>query len=155
MVDRYPVTKEHRAAQEIVFESLFERVIEGLEAGITPSETLRLDPRGVDRGRFFSWMRRDSEREKRFDKAKEVGTLVMEDMMMERINSDSLEDVQRTKLAIDTLKWLMQVNNRKRYRVEKEAPNSFADGGVTIVIGDVQTGRVIEHDHNKVIDGNT
>lgn len=151
--DAYPVTKDHREIQRIAFESVFERVIEGVEAGIPPSQTLKEDPRNIDKGKFYSWMNRDPDRKKRFDDAKVIGALVMEDMLLERINGDSLEDVQRAKLAVDTLKWLMQVNNRKRYGADKENTTSFADGGITIVIGDVQTGRVIEHDHNAI--GNT
>jgi hypothetical protein len=119
-------------------------VIEGVEAGIPPSQTLKEDPRNIDKGKFYSWMNRDPERKKRFDEAKVIGALVMEDMLLERINGDSLEDVQRAKLAVDTLKWLMQVNNRKRYGADKEHTTSFADGGITIVINDVPTGRVSE-----------
>ncbi len=153
--DRYPVSPDRREIQRILFESIFERVLEGVEAGITPTETIKSDPRDINRGKFFNWVNSNPERKERLRAAKEIGTLVMEDMLMERINGESLEDVQRSKLAVDTLKWLMQVNNRKRYGAEKETGNTFADGGITIVIGDVQTGRVIEHDHNVITDGRT
>lgn len=137
---RYPRTKEHLAVQKMTYETLFERVIEGVEGGETVTAIVKADPRNIDLGNFLGWIRRNPERLARFEDAKQNGTIVLEEKMVAiAIGADSMDDTQRAKLQVDTIKWIMQVWNRKRYGAEKDqtSNNPFANG-VTIVIGDVQ-----------------
>ena len=136
---RYPTTKEARELQESTFLSMFERVIEGVEVGVTVTSIVRDDPRQIDLAKFMSWVRRDPERMKRFEEAKENGMLLLEDKLMEVADgTDSAEDVQRSKLRADTLRWIMQSWNRRRYGRDDDKSPSFS-GGVTVVIGNVES----------------
>ncbi len=139
-VPRYPRTKDEREVERIAFESVFERVIEGLEAGETPSKTIRSDPRSIDIGRFMGWVRRDPVKLKRFEEAKENGMLILEDRLMEIAEgAESMEDVQRSKFRADTIKWVMQSWARKRYGNDNSVQSSPFSGGVTVVIGEVKS----------------
>lgn len=139
MLPRYPITKDQRELEQMTFLALFERVVEGLEAGNPVSRIVRDDPRQVDLGRFMGWIRRDSTRQSRFDEAKINGMLVLEDKLLEIAEgADSVEDVTRSKLKVDTIKFIMQSWNKRRYGQEKETSHAFT-GGINIVIGEVQT----------------
>ncbi len=136
---KFPMTKDHKELRRILYESVFERVVECLEAGNPVSRTLREDPREIDVGQFMAWVRRDAERFKRFEEAKRNGMLILEDKLLEIADGEeSTEDVQRSKLRADTIKFIMQSWD-KRYKTDnKETGNQFA-GGVTIVIGEVES----------------
>jgi hypothetical protein len=87
----------------------------------------------------MAWVRRDSERFKRFEDAKRNGMMILEDKLLEIADGeDSTEDVQRSKLRADTIKFIMQSWDKRYKPNEKETSNGFS-GGVTIVIGEVES----------------
>lgn len=139
---KYPRSKDDREIQESTFNAVFERVIEGVEAGRLATHIVREDPRNIDFSRFMSWVRRNPERLKRFEAAKENGMMIIEDMLIDIAAGDPdkpPEDVQRSKLRVDTLWKIMQAWNRKRYGNDNSNAGSQFAGGVTIVIGEVQS----------------
>lgn len=140
-VPRFPRTKDDRELQDLVFSSVFELVLDALEGGESASMVVRRDPRKIDLGRFMAWVRKDTERQKRFDAAEQNGTRIIEDALVDIAQGDPNsppEDVQRSKLRIDTLWKVLQVRNRKRYGADAEKANQFS-GGITVVIGSVES----------------
>ncbi len=130
---KFPRTKDHKEIQRITFESIFERVIESLEAGRPASQTIKEDPRGVDVGRFMAWVRRDAQRFDRFQEAKKNGMLILEDRLMETVDdTESMEDVQRTKLRVDTIKFVLQSWDRRYKSNEKAESNNGGPINITI-----------------------
>ena len=122
----------------MTYESIFERVVENLEIGVTASTTVKNDPRGIDLGNFVSWVRRDPTRFRRFEEAKQNGMLILGDKLMEIVeDNESPEDVQRTKLRVDTLKWIMQSWD-KRYR-SNEKMETAQSGTININITGVES----------------
>lgn len=136
---KFPSTKEHRELREVVFDSIFERVLEALEAGEPASRTIKSDPRQIDVGQFMAWVRRDTERFQKFQEAKQNGMLILEDKLIEIAEgAESTEDVQRSKLRADTIKWVMQSWD-KRYKSDSKNDSNQFGGVINITISDVDS----------------
>jgi hypothetical protein len=113
---KYPRTPEHIELELMVFESIFETVLERMVEGDAPKPIVDADPRGISFGRFMRWVKKDPKRWERYEEAQEIGTeTVVEEMCAIADAADSLEDIQRSKLRVDTRKWIVQARNRKRY----------------------------------------
>jgi len=95
---------------------VFETVVDKMCSGATLAGVLRDDFREIDPGAFIRWVRKDKELSRRYDEAKEVRTEAWAGRIIEEAEGrDSLNDVNRSKLIIDTHKWLMGIDN-KQYR---------------------------------------
>ena len=98
------------------YEHIFMRVIESIAHGQSLSQILRDDQRDIDYNDFYRWIKRDPQRNQLFTEAQEMRTEFMAGEIIEIADADdSLEDVQRSRLKIDTRKWLMGAHNRKKY----------------------------------------
>ena len=107
-----PVTQLLHTRYRIVFEL----VVDKMCSGSTLAAVLRNDFREIDPGAFIRWVRKDKELSRRYDEAKEVRTEAWAGRIIEEAEGiDSVNDVNRSKLIIDTHKWLMGVDN-KQYR---------------------------------------
>lgn len=99
----------------------FEHVLQKVATGLPLSTTLREYHTQIDPSLFRTWIYRDESRKKAWLVAKALSAEVMEEDIL-RI-SDGLDpdgnpspnDINRAQLQISTRKWLMQVNNKKRY----------------------------------------
>jgi hypothetical protein len=95
---------------------VFQKVLERMSAGCLLKNILAEDLREFEVTHFRNWIRRDKERESLLHAAEEARTEVWAEQLIEiSAGKTGLEDVQRSKLEIDTLKWLMASHNRKRY----------------------------------------
>ena len=100
---------------------LFETVLERVASGISLTETLRTDVRQPDVGAFLRWIHRDSKRKQRYYEAQEIGGEIVADEMISIADAtNSLEDVQRSTLRINTRKFLLSVWNKKRFGETKQ-----------------------------------
>lgn len=116
--ERTRLTKELLNA---TFESMFERVLGELVNGRTLKDVISTDARGIDYRAFWAWVKRDPQRMERYKEAKELRTEWWAGRIVEIAEADdSLEDVARSKLKIDTYKWLMGADNRKTYGESKQ-----------------------------------
>jgi len=108
-----------RAMRELVhsqYASIFERVIEQIYRGRSLASLLEDDHREISYEDFLRWVKRDPMRHERFKEAQESRTEFIAGEILEIADAeDSIEDVQRSRLKIDTRKWLMGAWNRKRY----------------------------------------
>ncbi len=98
------------------FESMFERVLTEITKGQTLKSVILNDARSIDYDAFWRWIKKDPRRMERYKEAKELRSEWWAGRIIEIAEgSDTAEDVQRSKLQIDTYKWLMQADNRKTY----------------------------------------
>ena len=108
-----------KAMRELVhsqYASIFERVIEQIYRGRSLASLLEDDHREISYEDFLRWIKRDPMRHERFKEAQESRTEFIAGEILEIADAeDSIEDVQRSRLKIDTRKWLMGAWNRKRY----------------------------------------
>jgi hypothetical protein len=121
---REPVIRDYKrsaVAKELIQEqylNIFERVLEGLARGLSVKEQTDNDYRIKSYEAFLAWIKRDPMRNERYKAAQEIRT---ERMALEILEiADGLpdampEDVARSKLRIDSRKFLMGCWNRSRY----------------------------------------
>jgi hypothetical protein len=107
---------ESRELLHTQYEQMFERVIEQVYRGRSLRDLLEDDYRVISYEDFLKWIKRDPMRHERFKEAQESRTEFIAGEILEIADADdTLEDVQRSKLKIDTRKWLMGAHNRKKY----------------------------------------
>ena len=105
--------KELRETQFSVF---FETVLDKLSRGINLKEILRDDQRDFDYPQLLRWIHKDPMRKSRYYEAQEIGSEMIAAEILEIADGqDGLEDVQRSKLRIDSRQFLIKTWNRKRY----------------------------------------
>ena len=116
-----PLTsREMRELTEQTYSNFFEHILDRVASGETLATIVNNDARGFDPARIRSWIRRDPERKARFDEAQSIGAGVIEDDLIRIADAEeSLEDVQRSTLRINTRWRLLAVWDRKRYGESK------------------------------------
>lgn len=73
-------------------------------------------PVEVDVGAFRRWIKKDPMRNELLKEAEELRSEVWADKMMRHATGDyQMEDVQRSKLVVDTYKWRIAADNRRKY----------------------------------------
>lgn len=113
--------RKTKEAQEAAFLAMFERVLGEMVQGRTLKNIVEHDVRQIDYEAFFRWIKRDPVRSERYREAKELRTEWWAGRLVEIAEADdSTEDVARSRLRVDTLKWLMGADNRKTYGDTKQ-----------------------------------
>jgi len=97
------------------FEIFFETILDKISRGINLKEILRDDQRDFDYTQLLRWIHRDPMRKSRYYEAQEIGSEMIAAEILEIADGDGLEDVQRSKLRIDSRQFLIKTWNRKRY----------------------------------------
>lgn len=121
---------EVRALTFVQYEQVFMRAIDSIAHGMSLSQVLRDDQRDIDYNDFYRWIKKDPQRKLLFEEAQEMRTEFMAGEIIEIADADdSLEDVNRSKLKIDTRKWLMGAHNKKKYGA---TTNIEVSGGISI-----------------------
>ncbi len=135
---------------EIAFEVLLEQME---TSGITLAQFCREYHRNLDETRFRSWVLNNPKRRERFDAAKLIMASNVEDEMLRIADAtdNPMEDVQRSKLRIDTRKWWLSIQDPKRYSSKSETIHTGGPGGgVNITIAGIGELKDIQ---GEVIDG--
>ena len=108
--------KELRETQFSVF---FETILDKISRGINLKEILRDDQRDFDYTQLLRWIHKDPMRKSRYYEAQEIGSEMIAAEILEiadGVNDSGVpEDVQRSKLRIDSRQFLIKTWNRKRY----------------------------------------
>lgn len=98
------------------FEMVFQRTLDLLSSGYTLNAAIRELPIEIDTGAFLRWIKRDPARHESYKEAKEIRTEAWAGKLMEYAEAaDTAEDVHRSRLKVDALKWLMAADNRRTY----------------------------------------
>ena len=120
-ISQAKVARMTREGQEAMFLAMFERVLGEMVRGRTLKNVIEHDVRQIDYEAFFRWIKRDPARHERYKEAKELRTEWWAGRLVEIAEADdSTEDVARSRLRVDTLKWLMGADNRKTYGDTKQ-----------------------------------
>jgi hypothetical protein len=136
---RFPRTKEERELRNHNLECLFERALPMIAEGQTMKVILALDHNNFSTGEVMQWIRANPQRSNRYNEARKIGAEVIEDEMIAIADAEnSIEDVQRSTLRINTRKWVLEKNHKERYGADPSPTNPFA-GGITVVIGEVKS----------------
>lgn len=112
---------EKRALLFEQYEAVFPRILEKMYSGSTMQAAIRDDFRDIDAGSLMRWIKKDPERANLYKEAKEIRTEAWAGKLIDHaIGADVTEDVQRSKLVVDTYKWLMAADNRRAYGETKQ-----------------------------------
>ena len=123
---------------QLTYEIFFENSLELIAGGRNLADLIQESPHDIIPGRYRTWLHKDKKRVERLREAQAIGAEAIEDEIMRIIDAtDSLEDVQRSKLKLEGRKFLLQTYSRDRYTNEKAAPSM--SGGITINIGAVDS----------------
>ena len=138
-----PVSKERKALLFVQFEMAFPRVLELMSSGYTLNRAVDEIPIDIDHGAFLRWINKNPGRKELYKEAKEIRTESWAGKLVEYAEGESTaEDVQRSKLKVDTLKWLMGADNRRAYGDVKQVE---LGGSISITAALAQASqRVIE-----------
>lgn len=124
--------KAKRDLNLLAYEAIFERALDDISAGQPLTYTIECDHRDIEYQRFLAWIHKDESRKARYYEAQAVGAEVVAAQMIEIADADdSLEDVARSTLRINTRKWLLGVWNRKRFGDVKQQ-----DVNINVNLGD-------------------
>jgi hypothetical protein len=113
---RLPRTKDHIELEELNFATVFETVLDVVIEGGSVVTYLREYPTKINYGRFQKWLRKDKERQRLYEEAQEIGTEALLEKMDEiAAGTDTLEDIERSKLRLAQYKFKVQAWNKRRY----------------------------------------
>ena len=108
--------KSNRELIYMKFENAFEGVLDKIASGYSLKKALDEDFRQFEAGMFIQWMKKTGDKYSRYVSAKEMRSeLWVADLIDIADANDSMEDVQRSRLKIDTRKWIIASDNRKVY----------------------------------------
>jgi hypothetical protein len=106
----------HKHLEEQMFETLMDEAMEVTSSGKSLVMTFAQDPRLPSLGRFLAWVMRDEARKARYYEAQQYGAeVVTQEVIAIADANDSMEDVNRSTLRINTRKWTVGVWNRARF----------------------------------------
>lgn len=156
--DPAPLTPAQRAELAMLrrqnemttFESAFERMMSVVETGQPLTAALEDYPVELNYTRFLAWVHKDENRKARYYEAQTVAAEVVAQQMLDIADaSDTIEDVQRSTLRINTRKWLLGVWNRRRFGETRQIEQT-----VTIDLGEAMAAaqRRVNERRGDVID---
>lgn len=104
-----------------IYSNMLEHVLDKLSEGQSIGSILRACNRGKELGQFIRWLMKDTNRKARYDEALMYGAEVMKAQLVDIADGvgedggDIPEDIQRSKLRIDTRLKTMGFDNKKKY----------------------------------------
>lgn len=157
-----PRSKEHIRALRVArearlsllhdqFEAHFDTVLDVVASGSPASAAFEATHMSDAMGKFFRWVKADPARFDKLREAQEIGAEVVSNQMVAIADaSDSLEDVARSTLRINTRKWLLGVWDRKRFGEVKQN-----DVNITVNLADAIAAGQARVDAARTIDAET
>ena len=137
--------------QLALFEAVYERALEWIAGGDDFDDMIEEEAREIDTRAFLRWMRRDADRVRRWDEAHKDGCGPIERRLIRiAAGKDSVEDVQRSKLRVDTLRWLLGIWNKDRYAPAQKIDVGF-NISITQALADARL-RVIEGSSERMVE---
>lgn len=146
--DALPPNQEGRALLFVQFESVFPRILEMMCAGYTLDNAIKELPPTypvIDPGAFMRWLRKNPKYHEMYKEAKEIRTEAWAGRIIahaEGAEEGTMNDTARSRLIVDTYKWLMGADNRKQYGDTKTIEMN-TNISITAALAQAQ-GRVIE-----------
>jgi hypothetical protein len=99
------------------FDIILPTILDKMAQGSTLAHVFREDHRDLDVGAFTRWLYADPQRTSLYKEAKEIRSEAWASKIVEiaEATENPLEDVTRSKLKIDTYRFLMGADNRRTY----------------------------------------
>lgn len=116
--------KKSQQAKDLQFtqyDVIFPRVLELIYEGYTLAKALRELPYEINAGAFTRWVNANPKYKELYREAKEIrteawaGKIIQHAEGVDDDGNGTMEEVQRSKLIVDSLKWLMAADHRKQY----------------------------------------
>jgi hypothetical protein len=125
------------------FEAVYPRIINMIAAGYNMTKAVEELPIAVDVGAFRRWIKKDPVRNEELRESEELRSEVWADLLVKHAMGEmGMEDVSRSTLVVNTLKWRISADNRRKYGETKTV--EFG-GAISIVNALAQAkSRVIE-----------
>jgi len=132
--------------EELQFENFFESAVDRLALGHPLKDIVNDDPRSISYSRLTTWIHKDPARQQRYYEARSIGAEVVADEMLAISDGtdNPMEDVNRSKLRLDTRRWLLGVWNRKRFGGEGQVHTGGGNQPIVINIGQVESPYVVD-----------
>lgn len=107
--------------QLVDYNDIFMVILDRIAKGQSFHQLVEEDHRNIDYNHFYRWIKKDPQRYELFKEAQELRTEFMAGEILRIADAeDSMEDVNRSRLKIETRKFLMGAHNRKRYGESKQ-----------------------------------
>lgn len=117
------------ATFELALDTVLCRMV---DQGCSLAESVKQDHRDFPYSQFLGWIMRDEGRKARYHEAQALAAEVVFDQLTSIADAeDTIEDVQRSTLKVNTRKWWLGVVNRKRFGDVKQVEQN-----VTLDIGE-------------------
>jgi hypothetical protein len=120
------------------FDNAYPGILESITEGNTLADALNDHPRHFSHGMYMTWINRSPERVRQYKEAKELRAEAWAGEMREIAKAEgSLEDVARSKLRVDTYKFLIGADNRSTYGDTKQV-NVAHSVSITAALADAR-----------------
>ena len=142
-----PVTRDPTGItyRELQYTNLFESALDRLALGHQLLDICDDDPRGISAVEFLRWIKNDKERYNRFKESQELAAEFLVYGAIKAANgNDSMNDVNRDKLIVDTSLRIAGAWSPRKYGKEQGLPAATGGGGITINIGQVESPYAIQ-----------
>lgn len=125
------LSKDAKKLHVARFEAVFPRVMNMIAEGCDMTSAISQLPVDVDVGAFRRWLKKDPARSEELKEAEELRSEVWADKLLKHaIGEYGLEDVNRSRLIVDTYKWRITADYRRKFGDQKTV--EFA-GSVSIL----------------------
>jgi len=106
-----------KTTEPVYTSAIWGEIREYISAGKTLSWICSLPHMPSNQSRLHRWIMSDEKRREEYFEAKKEATYALEDKMLDIADGvdNEMEDVSRSKLRIETIKYIMSVNNKERY----------------------------------------
>ncbi len=146
--------KEMMELMEKQYEIAFEHVLIQMAGGTKMKDAVNEYHTDIDPDKFRVWIWADKKRKRRYYDAKEIGAEAIEEETIDIADAknDTLEDVQRSKLRVDTRLKIIGHRDRKRFGADPDivsggtGPINIVIAGVTSPYEQIPNGTVIDHE---------
>lgn len=131
--------------RELQFENFFEGALDRLSMGHQLVDICDDDPRGLSPVELLKWIKKDKDRYSRFKESQESAAEFLVYGAIKAANgSDSMNDVNRDKLIVDTSLRIAAAWSPRKYGKDQGLPTATGSGGITINIGQVESPYVVD-----------
>lgn len=110
------MSQDRKQLMQKEYDIVYFHVLDLISSGYTLSNAIKEIPVAIESGSFLRWIKKDPQRYELYKEAKEIRTEVWAGKIIEHsLAEDLVEDVARSKLIVDSYKWLMGSDNRRVY----------------------------------------
>lgn len=155
-----PAPNPSREANKLAcvqFDVFLPRILDRLCEGWTLSKAIKELPVALDHGAFMRWLRKNPEKYELYKEAKEIRTEAWAGKIIEHALAEwddgrlNIEDTARSRLIVDTYKWLMGADNRKQYGDTKTVEvNSNISITAALAQANERVGQIVDAEYEEL-----